>query len=485
MHRALKTETQRGKFDNTLDDTIKQALINIVGPESFTDSLIDLVSYSYDASDHDCRPEVAVWPQSAEQVSRIVVLANESRFPVIPRGAGTGFAGGAVPVRGGLILDLCRMNKILDLSLADRLVVVQPGVVYADLQRYLNRHGFFFPPDPASGRVCTIGGNAATNASGLRGAKYGATRDYVVRLEVVLPLGTLMRTGSRCLKSSSGYNLTGLLVGSEGTLGVITEITLKVNPNPVAHRTGLAFFDSLEGAGRTVVHVIESGIVPSILEIRDGNAIKVLRQYGEMDLPDAGAMILAETDGFSPSEASCQMEKILDVFRKNKALSIQTADSPQGVERLWTARKSVGSIAGRLRPNNVSEDVTVPVSKVPQLLRELTAMIGKYGFPFVIFGHAGDGNLHPKVMYDRSDAQQARQIRKMVTEIFELTCALGGTISGEHGVGLEKAPFMMLEHDEAALQMMLSFKKMLDPNNILNPGKMGHPDGPVHPEGRL
>lgn len=457
-----------------MDYKIKQALIDIVGPENFSDSLIDLVSCSYDASDHDCRPEVAVWPRSAEQVSRILVLANESRFPVIPRGAGTGFAGGAVPIRGGIVLDLCRMNKILDVSLADRLVVVQPGVVYADLQRNLNRYGFFFPPDPASGRVCTIGGNAATNASGLRGAKYGTTRDYVVRLEVVLPLGKLMRTGSRCLKSSSGYNLTGLLVGSEGTLGVITEITLKVIPYPTAHMTGLAFFDSLESAGRTVVQVIQSGIVPSVLEILDDNSIKVLRQYGGMNLPDAGAMILAETDGFTGSEASCQMEKILDVFRKNKAVSIQTADSPDGVERLWTARKSVGSIASRLRPNNVSEDVTVPVSKVPDLLRGVTAVIGKYGFPFVIFGHAGDGNLHPKVMYDRSDAGQARQIKKMVSEIFELTCALGGTITGEHGVGLEKAPFMKLEHDEAALQTMLSLKKMLDPNNILNPGKMGH-----------
>jgi glycolate oxidase len=461
-----------GRKDVELNRNITQALIEIVGPVNFSDSLIDLVSYSYDASDHDRRPEAAVWPQSAEQVSRILSLANERLFPVIPRGAGTGLAGGAVPILGGLVLDLCRMNRILDISTADRLVVVQPGVVYAHLEKELSRHGFFFPPDPASGKVCTIGGNAATNASGLRGAKYGTTQDYVKQLEVVLPDGKIMRTGSRCLKSASGYNLTGLFVGSEGTLAVITEITLKIIPKPTSYRTGLAFFDSLETASQTVVQVIQSGIVPSILELLDDNSIKVLRQYGNMTLPDARAMILVETDGFTQAEASYQMERVTELFRKHGAVDIQTAVTSKGVEELWRARKSVGSIAGRLRPNNVSEDVTVPVSKVPQLLSKITAVIQKYGFPFVIFGHAGDGNLHPKIMYDRSDAEQKRNIKSMVAEIFELTCALGGTITGEHGVGLEKAPFMKLEHDEAALQTMLSFKKILDPNNILNPGKM-------------
>ncbi len=228
-----------------MDDSIKQALTDIVGQSNFTDSLIDLVSYSYDSSDHEHRPDAAVWPATSEQVSGILIMANEHRFAVTPRGAGTGLAGGAVPARGGLILDLCRMNKILDIQVVDRRVVVQPGVVYADLERALNPYGFFFPPDPASGKVCTLGGNVATNAGGLRGAKYGVTKDYVMALEVVLPDGRIMRTGSNCMKSVSGYDLTRLFVGSEGTLGVATEITLKISPKPLAFKTALALFPEL------------------------------------------------------------------------------------------------------------------------------------------------------------------------------------------------------------------------------------------------
>ncbi len=433
---------------------------------------MDLVSYSYDASDHDHRPEAAVWPANAEQVSRILAMANVFRFPIIPRGAGTGLAGGAVPVQSGLVLDMCRMNEIQDISITDRLVVVQPGVVYADLQKALAPYGFFFPPDPASGKVCTLGGNVATNASGLRGAKYGTTRDYVMGLEVVLPDGRVMRTGSRCMKSVSGYDLTRLFVGSEGTLGVVTDITLRINPKPSAFKTGLAFFPSLEGAGQAVTHVVHSGIVPSILEVLDDNAIKVLREYRGMKLPHAMAMILVETDGHTQGEAAFQMDKVIEVFRKNAATNIQIAESPEEAEELWQARKSVGSAAGQLRPNNVSEDVTVPISKVPHLLTGISAIVRKHDFPFVIFGHAGDGNLHPKIMYDRSDPDQVKRIEKVVHEIFDLTCTLGGTLTGEHGIGVAKAPYMKLEHDPVALDVMGSLKTLLDPNNVLNPGKI-------------
>jgi glycolate oxidase len=457
-------------------EEIKELLIEIVGRENYTELLIDMVSYSYDASDHDHRPEAAVWPANAEQISRILSLGNERGFPVTPRGAGTGFAGGAVPARGGLILDLCRMNRIIDIRIADRLVVVQPGVVYGDLEKVLAPYGFFFPPDPASGKVCTIGGNVATNAGGIRGAKYGVTRDYVLGLEVVLPDGRIMRTGTYCMKSSSGYDLTRLFVGSEGTLGVVTEITLKINPRPTAFMTGLAQFADLEDAGRAVAGIMHSGIVPSVLEVLDDNTIRVLRERGGMDLPDVKAIILVETDGYTDGEASFQMDRVCEVFRRNRALRIQTADSPQEAEELWRARRSAGIVASQLRPSNVSEDVTVPITRVPRLLTGISSIVRKYDLPFVIFGHAGDGNLHPKIMYDPFDPDQVKRVGQAVDEIFRLTCDLGGTLTGEHGIGLAKAPYMTLEHDPVALQVMRSLKTLLDPNNILNPGKMNLED---------
>ena len=455
-----------------MDDTIKQALIDIVGETNFTDSLIDLVSYSYDASEHDHRPDAAVWPTNTEQVSGIIMLANKHKFPVTPRGAGTGLAGAAVPGSGGLVLDVCRMNKIIDIRIADRLVVVQPGVIYADLDNALLPSGFFFPPDPASSKVCTLGGNVATNAGGVRGAKYGVTRDYVLALEVVLPDGRIMKCGTSCMKSSSGLDLTRLFVGSEGTLGVITEITLKISPRPKAFTTGLAFFNRLEDAGRAVSDIMHSGIIPSVLEILDENAIEVLRERTSVYLPDANSMILVETDGYTEPDTAYQMEEIVKVFKKNSAIETRIASSTEESEDLWKARKLIGSTAAQLRPNNISEDVTVPLSRVPALLTGITEIVRKYGFPFVIFGHAGDGNLHPRIMYDRIDPVQLDMLGKAVDEMFELTCSLGGTLTGEHGVGLAKAPYMGLEHDPVALDLMRSLKKFFDPNNILNPGKM-------------
>jgi glycolate oxidase len=455
-----------------MEKRVKQAIIGIVGKENYTESLIDLVSYSYDASDHNHRPGAAVWPATTEEISAILALANTQGFPVTPRGAGTGLAGAAVPACGGLVLDLCRMNKILDIRISDRLVIVEPGVVYADLEKALTPYGFFFPPDPASGNVCTLGGNVATNAGGIRGAKYGVTRDYVLGLEVVLPDGRIMHTGSRCMKSVSGYDLTRLFVGSEGTLGVITEITLKINPKPTARKTGLAQFAALEQAGQAIIDIMHSGVIPSVLEVLDENTIRVLRDRGAMNLPDAAAIILVETDGYTGAEVTFQMDKIIAAFRKNGALRVETAGSPEESDTLWQVRKMASSAAGRLRPANVSEDVTVPMTKVPDLLTGVSAIVVKHDLPFVIFGHAGDGNLHPKIMYDPSDPDQVRRVTEAVDEIFKLTCDLGGTLTGEHGIGLAKAPYMSLEHDAASLEVMRSIKKLLDPKNVLNPGKM-------------
>lgn len=455
-----------------MQENLKLAFEEVVGPSNFTDQLIDLISYSYDASDHDHRPEAGLWPTTTEQVSKILSLANEHRIPVTPRGAGTGLAGAAVPNQGGLVLDLCRMNKILEIRIADRLAIVQPGVVYADLERALSRYGFFFPPDPASSSVCTLGGNVATNAGGMRGAKYGVTRDYVLGLEVVLPDGRIMRTGSHCMKSSSGYDLTKLFVGSEGTLGVVTEIILKINPKPMATKTALASFNVLQDAGQAVIDVMHSGIIPSVLEILDPNTIRVLRSHGNIPLPEVMAMILVETDGHTEAETSYQMERVMEVFKKNRVRDFKIATSVAEAEDLWRIRKSIGSVAATLRPSNVSEDVTVPISRVPDLMTGISTIVQKYRLPFVVFGHAGDGNLHPRIMYDPADPDQVKHVHQAVSEIFRLTCDLGGTLTGEHGVGLSKAPYMTWEHDPLALEMMRGIKRLFDPNHILNRGKM-------------
>jgi len=274
------------------------------------------------------------------------------------------------------------------------------------------------------------------------------------------------------MKSASGYDLTRLIVGSEGTLAVITEITLKISPRPMAFKTALASFSSLRDAGQAVSDIIRSGIVPSVLEILDENAITVLRERAGMKLPPAMALILVETDGYTEGEASFQMTKVNDVFGKNGAARIQVAGSPEEAEELWRGRKSIGSLAAQIRTNNVSEDVTVPMSRVPDLFTGISSIVSRHGLPFVIFGHAGDGNLHPRIMYDRSDADQVRELHEAVAEIFQLTCSLRGTLTGEHGIGLAKASYMRLEHDPVAIEMMRGIKRLVDPNNILNPGKM-------------
>ncbi len=455
-----------------MDEEIKQALIEVVGENNYTESIIDMVSYSYDASEHSHRPSCGVWAESAEQVSEILKLANRNRIPVIPRGAGTGLSGMAVPVKGGIVLDLSHMNKILRISIEDRLAIVQPGVVYADLEKALAVDGFFFPPDPASGKVATLGGNVATNAGGVKGAKYGTTRDYVLGLQVVLADGRIMKTGSKAMKSVSGYDLTRLFVGSEGTLGVVTEIILKINPKPTATSTAVATFDDLEDAGRAVSQIMYSGIIPSVLEILGKHTILAINQNTDLNLPEVDAMLLAETDGYTREETDYQMQKVIDVFKKNKPKEVKQAASEEEAAELWKARKSAYAVLARIKSHFVLEDVTVPMAKVADLLKGVEAIAEKHQIQIATFGHAGDGNLHPQILYDGYDPEQVRRMEGASADLFKLAIELGGTLTGEHGIGLSKAPYMTLEHDRVAMDVMRSIKKMLDPNNILNPGKM-------------
>ncbi len=455
-----------------MEDKIKKALIDIVGEENYTDNLIDLISYSKDASEHRHRPDAAVWPATAEEISAILKLANKDRFPVVPRGAGTSLAGLAVPEKGGVILDLGRMNKIISVSVTDRLAIVQPGVVYADLERALAPHDFFFPPDPASGTVATLGGNVATNAGGIKGAKYGTTKDYVLSLQVVLPDGRVMRTGSKCMKSSSGYDLTKLFVGSEGTLGVVTEITLKINPKPSLTSTAMATFEDLEDAGRAVSEIMHSGILPSALEVVDQQTLIAINQNTDLNLPEVEAILIAETDGHTREETQFQLNKVIEIFKKNNASTVKQAATKEEAEALWTARKSAYAVMSRINNSLAVEDLSVPMSKVPNILKTISDLAKKYDLKIPTVGHAGDGNLHPTISYDSTNPDEVKRVEQASAELFEKVIELGGTLTGEHGIGLAKAPFMHLEHDPVAMDVMRSIKKSFDPNNILNPGKM-------------
>jgi len=378
----------------------------------------------------------------------------------------------SVPAKGGIVLDLNRMNKILAISIEDRLAVVQPGVVYASLESALAPYGFFFPPDPASGKVSTLGGNVATNAGGVKGAKYGTTRDYVLGLQVVLPDGRIMRTGSKAIKSVSGYDLTRLFVGSEGTLGVVTEIILKINPKPRATSTALATFDNLEDAGHAVTEIMHSGILPSVLEILGRETLVAINQNTDLNLPEVDAMLLVETDGYTSGETEYQMKKILDIFKKNHAQEVKEAKSEAEVTELWKARKSAYAVLARIKTHFVLEDVTVPIGKVAKMLRGVNEIAKKYNLQIATFGHAGDGNLHPQILYDGYDPDQVKRMEAASGELFNLAMSLEGTLTGEHGIGLSKARYMTREHDPAAMDVMRSLKRMFDPNNILNPGKM-------------
>ena len=448
-----------------------EKLIEIVGRENFTDQLEELVPYSYDASINVHRPDAAVWPESTEQVAEIVKFANEYKIPVVPRGAGTSLSGGVIPIRGGIIVDLSRMNRILEISIENRYARVQAGVVCDDLNRQLAKHGFTFPPDPASSTVATIGGNVNTNAGGIKGAKYGTTRDYVLGLEVVLPTGEVMRTGSYTMKCVSGYDLSKLFVGSEGTLGIVTEVTLKINPIPRHAMTAVATYAQLEDAGKAISQTMTSGVIPSVMEILDKVTLKSIKENTDIDLPEAEAMILTETDGYTWEEVEAQMEVVLGVLKQNNPSLIRTAKDEKERLSLWKARKSAYATLARTSASFVLDDVTVPVSRIPDLLVGIQNIAERHGLLVATYGHAGDGNLHPQILYNQYHPEEVERMEKVEEEIFRLAISLKGTLTGEHGIGLSKANYMTLEHDPVEMALMRQIKKTLDPNNIMNPGK--------------
>ncbi|HUJ19765.1 MAG TPA: FAD-linked oxidase C-terminal domain-containing protein [Nitrospirota bacterium] len=452
-----------------LKPSVVKELKKIVGADHLLVSPEELIVYSYDATRRESLPWAVARPASAAEVSAILALANRELFPVVPRGAGTGMSGGSIPVRAGVVLSLERMNSILEIDEQDLIAVVEPGVVTGDLQQEVESRGLFYPPDPASHRFCTIGGNIAECAGGLRAVKYGVTRDYVLGLDVVLPTGELVRTGARTLKSVAGYDLTRLIVGSEGTLGIATRIILRLLPLPESVRTLSAFFGTVEGAASAASAVIAKRIVPRALEFVDQAALRAVEGYLKEDLSGgAAAMLIVEVDG--PSELTeREIALVEQVMNACGATRIVRAGTEAERERIWKARRSLSPALYTIKPKKLNEDIVVPRSRIPDILLAINGIAAKYGLLIVNFGHAGDGNIHANVMVDDSELEKGRAA---VREIFQETLRLGGSISGEHGIGLAKSEYLPMELGPATINAMQKIKQALDPNNVLNPGKI-------------
>ena len=454
---------------------LKKALseiASIVGKDNLLTAKEELVCYSYDATNQRFMPEAVVFPLSPEQVSQIMLCANRYRFPVIPRGAGSGFVGGSLPVEGGLVLALTKMNHIIRIEPENLNAMVEPGVVTGTFQEEVERLGLFYPPDPASLKFSTMGGNVAVCSGGPRCLKYGVTKNYILGLEVVLPQGEIIATGVQTLKGVAGYDLTSLIVGSEGTLGIITKIIVKLLPLPPARRSMLVIFPRIDDAIQTVSSIIQERIIPATLEFIDQAAIRCVEEYLTMGLPtQAEALLLIEVDGDTDTVAK-QSEKIKGICLKSGASEVTIARNEKEEEQLWKARRSISPALLRLNPHKINEDINVPISHIPEIIRRINKIAQKYRLINVNFGHAGDGNIHTNLMIDKDNPDEVKRAQQAVEEIFQATLELGGTISGEHGIGITKAPYLEMEIGKRKQELMKQIKRLFDPNNILNPGKL-------------
>lgn len=450
-------------------------LRDLLGADRVAVAPEELLTYAYDGSGQDYPPAAVVFPQSSAEIAAVLRLAGESQVPVIPRGAGTGMCGGALAVQGGIILALARFNRIIAIDPDNQLAVVQPGVITADLQAEVARHGLFYPPDPASRAFCTLGGNVACGAGGPAAVKYGVTRDYVLGLEAVLASGDIIRTGVRTAKGVVGYDLTRLLVGSEGTLAVISEITLRLIPLPPAKSTLLLLCPDLAGA-TALVSAILRRLTPSTLEYLDRTALALVADRLPADLraTAAAALLLLEFDG-DVAEIAAQGRRLEEFIATQPGVILRRATSPVEAEQLWAARRAVSPAAFQLRPHKSSDDVVVPRSRIPELVATTEELAAATGLPIFTFGHAGDGNIHVNIMLDRDNDNERRAAAAARDAIQRRVLELGGTLSGEHGVGISKAAAIAAEVEPAALALMRNLKKVFDPANILNPGKIFPP----------
>lgn len=456
-----------------LDAQVIRRLRSIVGDAHFRDDPEALVAHSYDGTPMlQSLPDGVVYPGSTEQVSEIMKTLAEHRVPVVSRGSGSNLCGGTVPAQGGVVMVMHRMNRILEVDQENLTATVQPGIVTAAFTAHVESLGLFYPPDPSSMKISTIGGNIAECSGGLRGLKYGTTKDYVLGLEAVLASGEIIRTGGKLMKDVAGYDLTKLLVGSEGTLAIITEATLKLIPPPASKKTMLAMFRDLYGAARTVSRIIESRIIPATLEFMDNPTIRVVDDFARLGLPrDMEAILLIEQDG-DPETVERDIERIREICRLERADRIEVAETREQAEKLLTARRSAFTALARLRPTTILEDATVPRSKIADMVLRINEIALKYNVSIATFGHAGDGNLHPTATTDARDSEEIHRVEQAFEDIFAAAIELGGTITGEHGVGLVKAPFLEWKIGKAGMEVMRGIKQAFDPHNLLNPGKI-------------
>ncbi|MGE5798354.1 MAG: FAD-binding oxidoreductase [Ignavibacteria bacterium] len=456
-----------------MNSSIKNKLRTIAGSKNYFDSEEDRLCYSYDATPiFRTLPEAVIFPENEMQISEILKLANEEKFNIVPRGAGTGLSGGAIPVENSVVMVMTKWNKILEIDTNNLTALVQPGVVTADLQKEAEKIDLFYPPDPGSMNVCTIGGNVANNAGGLRGLKYGVTKNYVLGIEMVLPDGELLKTGGKNMKDSAGYNLRDFIVGSEGTLGIITKILLKLIPKPLNFVTILAYFDKLSDSAKAVSGIIASHIVPCMMEFLDKTTVNCVEDFVHIGLSrNSEAILLIEVDGRG-SIVQEDAEIIKNILAKNNASVIKTAGDIIESLNLKTARRSAFSALARKRPTTILEDATVPRSELPIMIEKVTEASVKFNVTFGNFGHAGDGNLHPTCLTDERDKKEIENAHRAFDFIFNEAIKLGGTITGEHGTGLAKKQFLEKVAGAAGIEIMKRIKLSIDPNNILNPGKI-------------
>lgn len=456
-----------------LQQEIRAGLKTIVGEKYCLDTQEALVAYSYDATPmQQALPDIVVMPANTEEVSQVVKVAAHHKIPIVTRGAGSNLCGGTVPVGGGIVLVLNRMNQVVELDEQNLTITVQPGVRTIDIHKTVEARGLFYPPDPSSMVISTIGGNIALGSGGLRGLKYGTTKDYVLGLEAVLPNGEIIRTGGKLMKDVAGYDLTKLLVGSEGTLAIITEAILKLIPKPGTQRVMLSMFTDLSFAAKTVSDIIASRIIPATLEFLDQGTIKVVEDFKKIGLPtDAGAILIIGQDG-DQEAVDRDMEKIAEICRKNQSVQVKVASTDAEAEEVMTARRSALAALSRLRPTTILEDATVPRAQITPMVEAIQQIAAKYEVEICTFGHAGDGNLHPTCMTDSRNHEEVERVEKAFEEIFAAAIELGGTITGEHGVGIVKSPYLEWKLGPAGIEVMKNIKKAFDPDNIFNPGKM-------------
>ncbi|SFJ58945.1 FAD-binding oxidoreductase [Thermoflavimicrobium dichotomicum] len=455
-----------------MDPSIVREIHQIVPENRVFLDLQERYSYSYDASFGEYLPDIVIQPQSALEISKLVKLANQHRIPVYPRGSATSLSGGSLPVHGGMVLDMSQLKQKCIIDRENLLAIVSPGVTTAEIHRKAEEAGLFYPPDPSSSHISTIGGNLLENSSGPKGLKYGTTKEYVIGLEVVTPTGEIVRTGGKTVKNVTGYDLTRLIVGSEGTLAIVTEAILRLIPKPPARKTMYATFAEFVTSGVAITNILSQGILPAAMEMLDQQCIRAVENFKPIGLPtDAEAMVIIEVDGH-PLAVDEEIERCAQVCKEAGATSVHIARDEQERDKIWQARKNVSPALAQVGPTKISEDATVPRNQIPAMMNRLREIREKYQLNLFVFGHAGDGNLHPTIITDKQNKEEMKRVEDAVSEIFEAAISLGGTLSGEHGIGIMKSPYMEMELGEEGLRLMKLIKDAWDPNHILNPGKI-------------